>query len=122
MASITSRSAESRLRKAEEYREKYVAELVEIEVEKRIGEIESRIKRPHLTDARALARIVRAINTRLRRENSQTRTSTARVETFREVLKLIGNVSREEWPGIVNDVKDACDERDGDASGVVNAD
>lgn len=52
MASITSRSAESRLRKAEEYREKYVAELVEIEVEKRIGEIESRIKRPHLTDAR----------------------------------------------------------------------
>lgn len=112
-SSITSRSAESRLRKAEEYRQKYVAELVEIEVEKRIGEITARIQRPHLTDARVVARIVRAINTRLRRENSQAKSSTVRVETFREVLKLIGNVSREEWPGMVNDVKDACDERDG---------
>ncbi len=116
MASITSRSAESRLRKAEEYREKYVAELVEIEVEKRIGEITARVQRPHLTDAHALARIVRAINTRIKIENSKSKTVTARVETLREVLKLIGNISREEWPGIVNDVKDACDERDGDAA------
>lgn len=113
MASITSRDVQTRLRKAEEYREKYVAELVEIKLEERIEQIEARIQRPHLSDSRALSRIVRAINTRIKLENSKAKSSTIRVDTLREVLKLIGNVSREEWPGLVNDVKDACDGRDG---------